>query len=69
MIGRGNFYDNSAIESFWGMLNYEWIHHHKYKTCSQARTDVFGFIEGFYNTIMLHSTLGYLSQVEFEGQY
>ena len=63
MSGKGNCYDNAVIESFWGTLKNEWVHHQKYKTRSQARTDIFGYIEGFYNTVRLHSTLGYLSPV------
>jgi transposase InsO family protein len=69
MSGRGNCYDNAVIESFWGTLKNEWVHHQKYKTRSQACTDIFGYIEGFYNTVRLHSTLGYLSPVEFEAKY
>ena len=69
MSGRGDCYDNAVIESFWGTLKNEWVHHQKYKTRSQARTDIFSYIEGFYNTVRLHSTLGYLSPVEFEAKY
>lgn len=69
MSGRGNCYDNAVIESFWGTLKNEWVHHQKYKTRSQARTDIFSYIEGFYNTVRLHSTLGYLSPAEFEAKY
>jgi putative transposase len=69
MSGRGNCYDNAVMESFWGTLKNEWVHHHKYMTRSQARTDIFSYIEGFYNTIRLHSSLGYLSPVEFEVKY
>ena len=69
MSGKGNCYDNAVIESFWGTLKNEWVHHQKYKTRSQARTDIFSYIEGFYNTVRLHSTLGYLSPAEFEAQY
>ena len=60
MSGKGNCYDNAVMESFWGTLKNEWVHHQKYQTRSQARTDIFSYIEGFYNTIRLHSTLGYL---------
>jgi len=69
MSGRGNCYDNAVMESFFGTLKNEWVHHQKYKTRSQARTDIFSYIEGFYNTVRLHSTLGYLSPVEFEVKY
>jgi transposase InsO family protein len=69
MSGKGNCYDNAVMESFWGTLKNEWVHHQKYLTRSQARTDIFGYIEGFYNTVRLHSTLGYLSPAEFEANY
>lgn len=69
MSSKGNCYDNAVMESFFGTLKNEWVHHQKYKTRSQARTDIFGYIEGFYNTVRLHSTLGYLSPVEYEAQY
>ena len=69
MSGRGNCYDNAVMESFFGTLKNERVHHQKYKTRSQARTDIFSYIEGFYNTVRLHSTLGYLSPAEFEAKY
>ena len=69
MSGKGNCYDNAVMESFWGTLKNEWVHHQKYKTRSQARNDIFGYIEGFYNTVRLHSTLGYLSPAEYEAKY
>lgn len=67
MSGKGNCYDNAVMESFWGTLKNEWVHHQKYLTRAQARTDIFGYIEGFYNTVRLHSSLGYSSPVEFEA--
>ena len=69
MSARGNCYDNAVMESFFGTLKNEWVHHQKYKNRSQARTDIFSYIEGFYNPVRLHSTLGYLSPVEFEAKY
>jgi len=69
MSRKGNCYDNAVMESFWGTLKNEWVHHQKYQTRSQARTDIFSYIEGFYNTVRLHSSLGYLSPSEFEAKY
>lgn len=69
MSGKGNCYDNAVMESFFGTLKNEWVHHQKYRTRSQARTDIFSYIEGFYNTARLHSSLGYLSPNEFEAVY
>ena len=68
MSRTGNCYDNAVMESFWSSLKNEWVHHQKYQTRSQARTDIFSYIEGFYNTVRLHSTLGYLSPSEFEAK-
>jgi putative transposase len=69
MSGRGDCYDNAVMESFFGTLKNEWVHHQRYETRSQARTDIFSYIEGFYNTVRLHSSLGYLSPNEFEAKY
>ena len=69
MSRRGDCYDNAVMESFFGTLKNEWVHHQKYQTRSQARTDIFHYIEGFYNTVRLHSSLGYLSPNEFEVKY
>jgi putative transposase len=69
MSGKSDCYDNAVMESFFSTLKNEWVHHQKYQTRSQARTDIFNYIEGFYNTVRLHSTLGYLSPTEFEVKY
>lgn len=69
MSGKGNCYDNAVMESFWGTLKNEWVHYQNYETRSQARNDIFRYVEGFYNTVRLHSSLGYLSPVEFEANY
>jgi transposase InsO family protein len=69
MSGKGDCYDNAVMESFFGTLKNEWVHHQKYETRSFARTDIFSYIEGFYNTVRLHSSLGYLSPNEFEAKF
>jgi transposase InsO family protein len=69
MSRKGNCYDNAVMESFWGTLKNEWVHTQKYQTRAQARTDIFSYIEGFYNTVRLHSTLGYLSPAEYEANH
>jgi putative transposase len=69
MSRRANCWDIAVMESFWGTLKNEWIHHQRYKTRAEAKTDIFEYIEGFYNTVRLHSTMGYLSPVEFEANY
>jgi putative transposase len=69
MSRKADCWDNAAMESFWGTLKNEWVYHQKYKTRAEAKTDIFEYIEGFYNTVRLHSTLGYMSPVEFESAH
>ncbi|MBN1305651.1 MAG: IS3 family transposase [Anaerolineales bacterium] len=47
MCRKANCWDNAVMESFWGTLKNEWVHHCKYKTRAEAKTDIFGYIEGF----------------------
>ena len=61
MSGKGDPWDNAVMESFFGTLKTELIHHRHYKTRDEARRDIFEYIEIFYNRVRLHSTLGYLS--------
>ena len=69
MSGTGNCYDNAPAESFFGSLKMEWLFHTQHETRAQARTDVFFYIEAFYNRQRRHSTLGYLSPAAFETRY
>jgi len=66
MSRSGNVWDNAAMESFFSSLKTERIRGQLYRTRDAARADVFDYIERFYNTIRRHSTIGYLSPVEFE---
>jgi len=66
MNGVGTWYDNAPMESFFGTLKSEWVYHRVYHTRDQARSDIFYYIEAFYNRRRLHSSLGYLSPEEFE---
>lgn len=68
MSRRGNCYDNAFIESFWSSLKYELVYHRKFATREEARAAVFDYIEVFYNRTRLHSSLGYLSPLNFESQ-
>lgn len=61
----GNCYDNAVAESFFGTLKAECVTS-QFATQAQARTTIFEYIEVWYNRQRLHSTLGYLSPVEFE---
>lgn len=69
MSRKGNCYDNACIESFFGTLKRELIYGNRFRTRAQARQEIFEYIEVFYNRIRLHSTLGYMSPVEFDQNY
>ncbi|RUP29429.1 MAG: IS3 family transposase [Curvibacter sp.] len=66
MSRAGEVWDNSAMESFFSSLKTERTARKVYRTRGQARSDVFDYIECFYNPTRRHSTLGYLSPVQFE---
>ena len=68
MSRSGNVWDNAAMESFFSTLKTERTAHKTYRTRDQAKADIFDYIERFYNPKRRHSTLGYLSPVEFEKQ-
>lgn len=68
MSRKGNCYDNAHIESFWSSLKYELVWPRKFATRAEARTAIFDYIETFYNRTRLHSSLGYLSPLNFESQ-
>jgi putative transposase len=67
MSRRGNCWDNAAMESFFSTLKTERLAKHHYKTRDDLRADVFDYIERFYNPRRRHSTLGYISPVQFEN--
>lgn len=69
MNGVGSWYDNAPMESFFGSLKSEWVNHHVYRTRNEARTDIFYYIEAFYNRRRLHSSLDYLSPEAYEQIY
>ena len=66
MSRSGNVWDNAAMESFFSSLKTERIGKKVYRSRDAARADVFDDIERFYNPVRRHSTLGYLSPLEFE---
>lgn len=69
MSRRGNCLDNASVESFFGTLKTERVRRRHYRTRSEAKQDLFQYIEVFYNRNRLHSALGYVSPVEFEAQH
>jgi transposase InsO family protein len=64
----GNPYDNALVESFFATLKSECVTH-QFATRAEARTAIFEFIEVWYNRQPIHSSLGYLSPLEFERQF
>jgi putative transposase len=66
MSRKGNCYDNAVAESFFATLKKELAHHRRWHTRAEAHSDVFAYIEGFYNRRRRHSALGYLSPVDYE---
>ena len=69
MSGKGNCFDNPVAESFFATLTTEEVDDRPYLTRQQAKTSIFKYIEGFYNTRRRHSTLDYLSPNTFESLY
>jgi putative transposase len=68
MSRSGNVWDNAAMESFFSSLKTERTARKTYRTRDEAKADVFDYIERFYNVKRRHSTIGYMSPVEFEKQ-
>jgi putative transposase len=68
MSRSGNVWDNAAMESLFSSLKTERVGRKTYRTRDEARADVFDYIERFYNPKRRHSTIGYLSPMEFESQ-
>jgi transposase InsO family protein len=69
MNSVGNYYDNAPMESFFGTLKQELVHNRSYQTRAEARTDIFYYLEAFYNRRRRHSSLDYLSPDDFERDY
>ena len=66
MSRRGDCYDNAMVESFFSTLKAELDSYDRYETRQQAKTELFEYIEVFYNRKRRHSSLGYLSPADFE---
>jgi transposase InsO family protein len=69
MNSVGTWYDNAPMESFFGTLKRELVHHRVYRTRAEAKSDLFFYIESFYNRRRLHSSLDYQSPEVFEQRH
>ena len=69
MSRRGNCWDNAVAESFFSSLKTERIKRHIYASKEEAKSDVFDYIEGFYNRVRRHKHLGQIRPLEFEARY
>jgi transposase InsO family protein len=68
MSRKGNCWDNAVVESFFASLKTELVAEARWETRAEAKSAVVAWIEGWYNRERMHSTLGYMSPVEFEQQ-
>lgn len=66
MSRRSDCYDNAVAESFFGTLKQELVHHECYATRAEAAASITDYIDNFYNPIRRHSTLGYVSPMDYE---
>jgi len=65
----GDAYDNAMCESFFATLECELLARSRFKTQAEARHATFAFIEGFYNKRRRHSSIGYLSPIDYECRH
>ena len=68
MSRRGNCYDNAFVESFFRTLKVELVYRTRFKTRQEAKAAIFEFIEVWYNRQRTHSSLDYMTPVEYESQ-
>jgi len=69
MSRKGNCFDNAHMESFWGTLKNELVHHCRYATRQRAIREITEYIEVFYNRQRRQERLGYLSPALYERQF
>jgi putative transposase len=69
MSRKGNCWDNAPMESFFGTLKTESLHHYRFNTREQARQVVFEYIEVFYNRTRRHATIGNQAPADFADQF
>lgn len=66
MSRKANCWDNAVAESFFKSLKAEMVYHRRFMDQNSAKLEVFGYIEGFYNTKRTHSALGYKTPRQME---
>ena len=69
MSGKGNCFDNAPMESFWGTLKQELVHHRHYCSRQEAIKDITEYIEIFYNRQRLQARLGFLAPAAYAQKY
>jgi len=69
MCRKGNCYDNASMESWHSILKKELIYCTKFKTKKEAYEAIFQYIEIFYNRKRIHSSIGYMSPVQFAARF
>lgn len=67
MSRKANCYDNAAMESFWSTLKLELVYRSSFASRSQARSQIFDYIETFYNPQRSHTALNFRSPIDFEN--
>ena len=69
MSRKGNCYDNAPVESFFGTLKTELVHHRRYETRAEAEREIAEYIDLFYNRQRRQARLGYLSPAAYTQQF
>jgi len=69
MSRKGNCYDNAPMESFWGTLKQELVHHRRYRTRQEAIQEITEYIEVFYNRERRQARLGFLSPAAYTQKF
>lgn len=69
MSRKGNCDDNAPVESFWGTLKNELVHHRRYETRAEAVREITEYIDLFYNLQRRQARLGYLSPAAYTQRF
>ena len=69
MSRKGNCFDNAPVESLWGCLKQELVHHRRFRTRAEAKAAIQEYIEVFYNRMRRHSALGNIAPAIFAETY